>query len=75
MKPGPRELAIERNRIDIVRFEIDSIENVFFVAFRMEHLQFRRIKETAGVEPVGGNKVPPLGAPDAEIKPEVASLE
>ena len=33
LKPGTRELAIDRNRINIAQLEIDSIENIFFVAF------------------------------------------
>ncbi len=50
---------------------IDPVENIFFIAMRVDYLELRGIEKTAAIETTGSNKVPPVLAPVGKVAVQV----
>src|SRR5712692_3509076 len=47
---------------------VHAVKHVLLVAFRVHHLELRRIEEPAGVQPARGDVVAPLASAESDVE-------
>ncbi len=75
LKPGAGELEIEVQRVFWRKYVVEAVEEIFLIAFVVDHPELRRIEEAARVEPVRRDEFPPVLAAVGEVEIQVRAAK
>ncbi len=75
LKPRPCKAQVEVHGVGAVEFVIEAVEGVHLVAVVVEDLVFGAVKETPGIQAVGGNEVSPVLLAIGKIEARVSGAE
>ena len=58
LEPGPRKVEVQVEGVRVGGLKIEAVEDVLLVAMIVVNLELGPIQKPAGVQSVGGNKIP-----------------
>ena len=75
LEPGARKSCIQVDRIHFVQLKVEAIKYVFFIALGVNDCKLRRIEKASAVQPIHGDKIPPLRATIPEVDSSCGSAK